>query len=104
MPGIVNEPPVLLADEPTGNLDTKTTHEIVKLLQRLNAEGMTILMVIQSHECAGGFAGRILQVSDGRLVNIDNKVSGKSANSPISIVKYPHKDQIRSYPKIVHSN
>jgi putative ABC transport system ATP-binding protein len=39
---VVNEPPVLLADEPTGNLDTKTSTEIMKLLQRLNADGMTI--------------------------------------------------------------
>jgi len=59
----VNEPPVLLADEPTGNLDTRTTHEIMKLLQRLNAEGMTILMVTHSHECAGN-GGRILQLMD----------------------------------------
>ena len=64
---IVNEPPVLLADEPTGNLDTKTTQEIMELLQGLNAEGMTIVMVTHSHECAG-YARRIMQVSDGILV------------------------------------
>jgi putative ABC transport system ATP-binding protein len=64
---IVNEPPVLLADEPTGNLDTKTTREIMELLQSLNAEGMTIVMVTHSHECAG-YARRIMQVSDGLLV------------------------------------
>jgi putative ABC transport system ATP-binding protein len=95
---IVNEPPVLLADEPTGNLDTRTTHEIMKLLQRLNIEGMTIFMVTHSHECAG-YAGRILQVSDGRLVNRADGVSGKSANSPIPITKYVHKDQSRSFSK-----
>ena len=64
---IVNEPPVLLADEPTGNLDTKTTRDIMELLQSLNAEGMTIVMVTHSHECAG-YAQRIMQVSDGVLV------------------------------------
>ena len=64
---IVNEPPVLLADEPTGNLDTKTTREIMALLQSLNAQGMTIVMVTHSHECAR-YAQRILQVSDGVLV------------------------------------
>ncbi len=64
---IVNEPPVLLADEPTGNLDTKTSTGIMKLLQSLNAEGMTIIMVTHSHECAK-YAQRILQVSDGILV------------------------------------
>jgi putative ABC transport system ATP-binding protein len=64
---IVNEPPILLADEPTGNLDTKTSGEIMQLLQSLNAGGTTIVMVTHSHQCAG-YARRILQVSDGKLV------------------------------------
>jgi putative ABC transport system ATP-binding protein len=64
---IVNDPPVLLADEPTGNLDSKTTHEIMDLLQRLNREGTTILMVTHSQDCAA-YAERILRVSDGRLI------------------------------------
>jgi putative ABC transport system ATP-binding protein len=64
---IVNEPPVLLADEPTGNLDTRTTRDIMDLLLKLNAEGMTIVMVTHSPDCAG-YANRILQVSDGLLV------------------------------------
>ena len=63
---IVNEPPVLLADEPTGNLDTKTTREIMELLLRLNREGMTIIMVTHSPDCAG-YAQRILRVTDGKL-------------------------------------
>ena len=65
---IVNEPPVLLADEPTGNLDTKTTKEIMELLQVLNENGMTIIMVTHNPECAR-FARRILRVSDGQLIN-----------------------------------
>ncbi len=64
---IVNEPPVLLADEPTGNLDNKTTHEIMKLLQKLNTRGMTIVMVTHSIECAK-YTQRILYMSDGLLV------------------------------------
>jgi len=63
---IVNEPPVLLADEPTGNLDTKTTREIMELLLQLNRAGMTIIMVTHSPDCAG-YAQRIMRVSDGRL-------------------------------------
>ena len=65
---IVNDPPVLLADEPTGNLDSTTTHEIMGLLQRLNQEGTTILMVTHSQDCAA-YAKRILRVSDGRLID-----------------------------------
>ncbi len=67
---IVNEPPVLLADEPTGNLDTKTTGEIMKLLRRLNDEGMTIIMVTHSPDCAD-YAHRLMKVTDGKL-NGDN--------------------------------
>ena len=64
---IVNDPPIILADEPTGNLDSTTTHEIMHLLQRLNREGTTILMVTHSQDCAN-YAERVLQVSDGRLI------------------------------------
>ncbi len=63
---IVNRPPVILADEPTGNLDSKTSGEIMGLLQALNAKGSTIVMVTHSRECAR-YADRILQVADGRL-------------------------------------
>jgi putative ABC transport system ATP-binding protein len=63
---IVNAPPVLLADEPTGNLDTRNTREVMRMFQRLNDSGMTILMVTHSAECAG-YARRVLQLSDGRL-------------------------------------
>ena len=73
---IVNEPPVLLADEPTGNLDTKTTAEIMELLQNFNNNGMTIIMVTHSPDCAR-YARRIMQVSDGRLVD-DDPLSGRS--------------------------
>jgi putative ABC transport system ATP-binding protein len=64
---IVNEPPILLADEPSGNLDTKTSREIMDLLRSLNQDGMTIVMVTHSPECAG-YARRLLQISDGLLV------------------------------------
>jgi putative ABC transport system ATP-binding protein len=62
----VNHPSILLADEPTGNLDSKTTREIMELLKRLNEDGMTILMVTHNPECAR-YAGRILRIADGLL-------------------------------------
>ncbi len=70
---IVNEPPILLADEPTGNLDTKTSTAIMDLLGRLNREGMTIVMVTHSPECAR-HARRVLKVSDGRVIEEDRRV------------------------------
>lgn len=63
---IVNAPPILLADEPTGNLDSKTSHAVMELLLDLNGDGMTIVMVTHSHESAG-YSDRILQIADGRL-------------------------------------
>ncbi len=72
---IVNEPPLLLADEPSGNLDTKTSREVMDLLQTLNEEGMTIVMVTHSPECAG-YARRMLRISDGVLVE-DIPLNGK---------------------------
>jgi putative ABC transport system ATP-binding protein len=63
---IVNRPPVILADEPTGNLDSKTSGEIMTLLQELNAKGSTVVMVTHSRSCAR-YADRIMRVADGRL-------------------------------------
>jgi len=70
---IVNEPPVLLADEPTGNLDKKTSQEIMGLLGRLNRDGMTIVMVTHSQDCAH-HARRVIHISDGYLI-ADNVIT-----------------------------
>jgi putative ABC transport system ATP-binding protein len=64
---MVNKPPILLADEPTGNLDTKNTREMMNLLQQLNSDGMTIIMVTHNPECAQ-YARRTLRLSDGLLM------------------------------------
>ncbi|MBI4774337.1 MAG: ABC transporter ATP-binding protein [Deltaproteobacteria bacterium] len=70
---IVNEPPLLLADEPTGNLDTKTGREIMRLFQGLNRDGVTIIMVTHSHDAAE-YADRFLRISDGRLTEDERHV------------------------------
>ncbi len=63
---LVNNPPVILADEPTGNLDSATGSEIMKLLMDLHAEGRTIIMVTHNPENAG-FARRLIRLRDGRI-------------------------------------
>ena len=63
---VVNNPTILLADEPTGNLDTKTSREIMDLFHTLNGEGITILMVTHNSGCVKE-AHRILCVSDGLI-------------------------------------
>jgi putative ABC transport system ATP-binding protein len=65
---LVNEPAVILADEPTGNLDTRTSVEILALLQRLNRAGLTIVLVTHEPDIAA-YAGRILTFRDGRLLS-----------------------------------
>jgi putative ABC transport system ATP-binding protein len=61
---IVNHPPILLADEPTGNLDSETSEEIMKLLQALNQEGQTIIMVTHNPDSCR-YSGRTIEVKDG---------------------------------------
>lgn len=64
---IVNRPPILLADEPTGNLDTKNSLEVMNLLQKLNGYGVTIIMVTHNPDYAR-YAGRILKLADGLII------------------------------------
>jgi len=63
---VVNNPPVVLADEPTGNLDSRTGREVMDLLGDLNGEGVTIVMVTHSRDCAA-YARRIVHMADGAI-------------------------------------
>ena len=65
---LVNDPAVLLADEPTGNLDSQTSEEIMALFGSLNAGGRTIIMVTHDEDVAG-HARRIIRLRDGRIVD-----------------------------------
>ena len=64
---IVNEPNVIMADEPTGNLDTASTNEIMKIFQDLNEEGATVVMVTHEPEVAA-YTKRIVRFKDGEIV------------------------------------
>ena len=64
---LVNYPDIILADEPTGQLDTKTKKEIAELFKAINSEGVTIVVVTHDDELAKA-ADRIVRISDGRIV------------------------------------
>ena len=63
---LVNHPSILLADEPTGNLDSRTSVEIMEIFQRLNDQGLTIVVVTHEHDIAQ-FAKRVLVFRDGKI-------------------------------------
>ncbi len=64
---VVMEPRILLADEPTGNLDTASGGEVVRIMEDLNAQGLTLVVVTHDPQ-VGGRAGRRLRMRDGRIV------------------------------------
>ncbi|MDE6224227.1 MAG: ATP-binding cassette domain-containing protein, partial [Alphaproteobacteria bacterium] len=70
---LINEPTLILADEPTGNLDTKTSIEIMDLFTSLNKEGKTIVLVTHEPDIAN-YADRLIYILDG-VLHYDGKVS-----------------------------
>jgi putative ABC transport system ATP-binding protein len=64
---LINEPKLLLADEPTGNLDTRTSEEVMGVFQRLNDEGKTVVLITHEPDIAE-YAKRIVVFRDGRVV------------------------------------
>lgn len=75
---LINDPDVLLADEPTGNLDSKSTTELLEIFSRLNQEGRTIVVVTHDQAVAE-HAQRILELKDGQI--IENETNSKAENS-----------------------
>lgn len=66
---LVYQPKILLADEPTGNLDSINAEEIIELLQKINKFGTTVILVTHNREIVNNLNKRVLTVSDGRLVS-----------------------------------
>jgi cell division transport system ATP-binding protein len=70
---IVNEPVVLLADEPTGNLDPTSSAEIMELLTKINMRGTAVLMATHNYELAKKYPARMIQLKEGKLTEIEMK-------------------------------
>lgn len=70
---LANEPRIMLADEPTGNLDPKASAEIMDLLKQINNRGMAVLMVTHDYDTVKKYPSRTLKLSNGKLTEIDSK-------------------------------
>src|ERR671911_2968934 len=79
---LVNDPPVILADEPTGALDSKSGDEVLALLKQLHAEGRTIILITHAGSVAK-HAGRIVRIEDGRILE-DSGVVEKPSLTPVN--------------------
>ena len=77
---LANDPEVILADEPTGNLDSKTGEKVMSFLNDLNDKGKTIVMVTHDPEKAQSHARTIYWIRDGKLEKTTKKVNGKWKN------------------------
>jgi macrolide transport system ATP-binding/permease protein len=86
---LANNPLVLLADEPTGNLDSKSSGEIMKILKELNEKGNTIIMVTHEQDIAA-YASRVLSLHDGKIIKDERKTEQavkKASSFPIKTAK-----------------
>ena len=80
---LVNQPVMILADEATGNLDTRTSYEIMALMQDLNQEGKTIVFVTHEPDIAA-FSGRTVMLRDGKVVKDSKKENVRSAKEALA--------------------
>ena len=76
---LINDPMIIFADEPTGNLDTKNSEEIMQILDKLNKSGKTVIMVTHEREIAE-YAGRIITMRDGKILS--DEILNKPGNIP----------------------
>jgi putative ABC transport system ATP-binding protein len=83
---LLNDPAILLADEPTGNLDSRTSIEIMEIFQRLNAErGITIVLITHEPQVAE-YGSRIIRFTDGRVVTDQANASHRAASAELAAV------------------
>jgi putative ABC transport system ATP-binding protein len=73
---LVSSPSLLLADEPTGNLDTQSSQEIMEILEELNREGITVILVTHEADIAA-YAAREIVIKDGQILS-DRTTKGRS--------------------------
>ena len=78
---LVNNPEIIIADEPTGNVDPEMSHEIIELLNEINAKGTTVLVVTHEHDLVREFHQRVVTIDHGRIIS-DTKEGGSVIYTP----------------------
>ena len=89
---IVNKPTILLADEPTGNLDPATSREILLLLERINRTGTTVVMATHDHELVNDFRKRVIELDAGKLVRDEAGGDYGTTTSAIPVIRVEEPD------------
>ncbi|MCB2196298.1 MAG: ABC transporter ATP-binding protein [Bacteroidetes bacterium] len=82
---LVNEPEIILADEPTGNLDSKSTLEVMSIFQELNKSGKTIILITHEQDIAEQ-AGRVIKIQDGKIAEDYRNENPRSASEELKLV------------------
>jgi len=91
---LINEPSIILADEPTGNLDTRTSIEVMGIFQRLNRErGITVLLITHEMDIAE-YGTRLIRFRDGRVVADQKVIHRRNADEELAALPPPEPDQI----------
>ncbi|VBB05011.1 abc transporter [Lucifera butyrica] len=80
---LINAPPIIIADEPTGNLDTKSSNEIMEIFCRLNQQGRTVIMVTHEPDIAA-YARRVIHVRDGKITQDEMKQEVDGCSGKVS--------------------
>ena len=91
---LVNNPEIIVADEPTGNVDPELSHEIIELLNEINSMGTTVLVVTHEHELVREFNQRVITIDKGRVIS-DNR--GSRRYSGYETENYGDEDYSLSY-------
>lgn len=88
---LVNNPEIIIADEPTGNVDPEMSHEIIELLSEINAKGTTVIVVTHEHDLVREFSRRVVLIDHGRIKSdIGNNDNNEYSTEEYSVVPdYP---------------